>query len=78
MEAVEGETVCFDKVLLTSEGDKLAVGSPYIVGAHVEAKVAKQGRYKKIIVFKYHSKTRYRKKKGHRQFFTEVEITGIK
>lgn len=78
LEAVEGEMVSFDKVLLTSEDDKVAVGSPYIVGAKVEAKVIKQGRHKKVIVFKYHSKTRYRKKKGHRQFFTEVEIVGIK
>ncbi|MEK7195189.1 MAG: 50S ribosomal protein L21, partial [Patescibacteria group bacterium] len=50
---------------------------PYIEGAKVEADVLGQGRDKKKIVFKYHSKTRYRKKKGHRQHFTEVKITKI-
>jgi len=50
---------------------------PYLEGVKVEAKVIKQGRLPKVIVFKYHSKTRYRKKKGHRQPFTEVEITKI-
>ena len=73
-----GDSVLFDKVLLTADNDKVAVGSPYIAGAIVEGKVVKQGRGKKIIVFKYSSKSRYRKKKGHRQHFTEVEITNIK
>ncbi len=78
LEAAEGEGVNFDKVLLTADGEKVAVGSPYISGAVVEGKVVKQGRNKKIIVFKYSSKTRYRKKKGHRQYFTEVEIVAVK
>ncbi len=65
----------FDKVLLTADGDDVKIGTPYVPGAEVEAKVLKQGRDKKKIVFRYHSKTRYRKKKGHRQHFTEVEIT---
>jgi large subunit ribosomal protein L21 len=72
-----GETVVFNKVLLSSNGEKVAIGSPYIDGAKVEAKILKQGRNKKVIVFKYSSKSRYRKKKGHRQFFTEVEIVKI-
>lgn len=72
-----GEAIVFDKVLLSSDGEKVSIGSPYIDGAKVEAKILKQGRNKKVIVFKYSSKTRYRKKKGHRQFFTEVEITKI-
>jgi len=57
---------------------EVKIGAPYIEGAKVEAKILKQGREKKKIVFKYHSKTRYRKKKGHRQPFTEVQITDIK
>ncbi|MEK7566417.1 MAG: 50S ribosomal protein L21 [Patescibacteria group bacterium] len=73
----EGEIFVFDKVLLVSEGDKTEVGAPHIDGAKVEAKILKNSRDKKKIVFKYHSKTRYRKKKGHRQHFTEVEITKI-
>lgn len=78
LEAAEGESVSFDKVLLTADGEKVVIGSPYIIGAVVGGKVLKQGRGKKIIVFKYSSKTRYRKKKGHRQYFTEVEIASIK
>ena len=77
LEAAEGESVNFDKVLLTVDGEKTIIGSPYIVGAAVEGKVLKQGRNKKIIVFKYSSKTRYRKKKGHRQHYTEVEIVKV-
>jgi len=68
--------VIFDKVLLVSDKDT-EVGTPYLKGEKVEAKVVRQGRDKKKIVFRYHSKTRYRKKKGHRQPFTEVEITKI-
>lgn len=68
----------FDRVLLTADGGDVKVGKPYLDGAKVEAKVLKQGRADKVIVFKYHSKTRYKKKKGHRQEFTEVEILGVK
>ena len=70
--------VTFDKVLLLAHGEDVSVGTPTIPGATVTGKVLKQGRADKVIVFKYHSKTRYRKKKGHRQPFTEVEIIGIK
>ena len=70
-----GEKAVFDKVLLKADDDKVLIGQPYVEGATVEAKVLKQGRDKKKIVFRYHSKTRYRKKKTHRQSFTEVEIT---
>ncbi len=75
--ASEGESFVFDKVLLVSDGKEVKIGKPYLEGSKVEAKVVKQGRAKKIIVFRYHSKTRYRKKKGHRQPFTEVEVTKI-
>jgi len=54
------------------------IGAPLVEGTKISAKVLKQGRSKKVIVFHYHSKTRYKKKAGHRQHFTEVEITGIK
>ncbi|MEK7162740.1 MAG: 50S ribosomal protein L21 [Patescibacteria group bacterium] len=64
----------FDKVLLVADGEDVKIGNPYVEGGKIEAKILKQGRDKKKIVFKYHSKTRYRKKKGHRQPFTEVEI----
>jgi len=80
IEKIEGElgaNLNFDKVLLLAENENVKIGAPYIEGAKVEAKILKQGREKKKIVFKYHSKTRYRKKKGHRQPFTEVQILNI-
>ena len=77
LEAQPGDAVSFDKVLLTANGDEVKVGAPYVAGAKVEGKLVKQARADKVIVFKYHSKTRYRKKKGHRQAFTEVEIAKI-
>lgn len=74
----EDGSVVFNEVLLVSEGDKVKVGTPFVDGATVTAKLVQQGRARKVIVFKYHSKARYKKKNGHRQQFTEVEITGIK
>lgn len=77
LKAEAGSNFVFDKVLLISDGDNLKLGRPYVAGAKVEAKILSEGRERKKIVFKYHSKTRYRKKKGHRQHFTEAEITKI-
>lgn len=77
LETQAGDSFIFDKVLLVADGDNVNVGSPYVAGAKVEAKTVRQYHNKTVIVFKYHSKTRYRKKKGHRQLFTEVEIVGI-
>ena len=75
--ANEGANVRFDEVLLISNGDSLEIGTPMISGAHVAAKVLRQARERKKIVFKYHSKSCYQKKHGHRQPFTEVEIQAI-
>ena len=72
-----GSVFVFDKVLLVGDDGSLRLGRPYISGTKVEAKVIRQARDRKKIVFKYHSKSRYRKKKGHRQAFTEAEITKI-
>ncbi len=77
LNAKEGENFVFDKILLIADGDDVKIGAPYVDGAKVEAKILKQGRDKRKIVFKYHSKTRFRKKKGHRQPFTEAEILKI-
>ena len=77
LEAKEGEGLVFDKVLLKGEEGTVTVGAPYISGAKVEGKVIAQARNKKVIIFKYHSKTRQRKKRGHRQYFTEVEVTKV-
>ena len=73
----EGGEVIFDKVLLTGEGNDVKLGAPLVAGGKVIAKVLKQGRAKKIKIFKYKAKVRYRRRKGHRQDFTEVEITAI-
>lgn len=76
LNAEAGETVTFDKVLFVG-GENVQVGSPLVQGATVTAKVEKQGRQKKIIVYKYKSKKNYRKKQGHRQPYTKVVIDAI-
>jgi large subunit ribosomal protein L21 len=78
LDAPEGESVVFDKVLLTADGEKINLGKPYISGAKVTGKILSQGRGKKIVVFKYKAKSRYRRKQGHRQSETIVQIDTIK
>lgn len=73
----EGKEAVFDQVLLLEKNKKIEIGTPIIKGAKVIGNVLKHGEGKKVIVFKYKSKTRYKKKKGHRQPFTEVEISKI-
>ncbi len=75
--APEGGKISFDKVLLVADDKDAEIGNPVIENAKVEAEVLKQARGRKVIVFKYHAKTRYRKKKGHRQYFTDVLIKKI-
>ena len=76
LDVKEGEKITFDKVLLIG-GESSKVGAPYVTNATVTAKVEKQGKGKKIIVFKYKNKTTYRKKQGHRQPYTRVIIESI-
>ena len=73
-----GAAVVFDKVMLVGEGDKVVLGMPYLKDAQVAGKILKQGRADKVLVMKYHNKTRYRRKRGHRQHYTEAVITEIK
>lgn len=77
IEEEEGKEVIFDQVLLLEKGKKLEIGKPLIEGAKVKGKVLKQGKGKKVIIFKYKPKKRYKVKKGHRQPYTEVEILEI-
>ncbi len=81
VDAAIGEQFVFDKVLLVSEEHKdsadTTIGVPYVTNAKVEATVVSKDRHDKLIVFRYHNKNRYRKKKGHRQEYTEVEINKI-
>ena len=78
LEAEEGKNVTFDNVILVSEEGKVQVGNPYVKGVKVEGKVVSHGKHKKIIVFKMKAKKNERKKQGHRQPYTKVEITSIK
>jgi large subunit ribosomal protein L21 len=71
-----GDTVTFDQVLLVS-GETLRLGQPLVGGATVEAKIVTQGLGKKLIVFKFRRRKNYRRKNGHRQPFTALEITNI-
>lgn len=78
LDAEEGKKVTFDKVILVSDEGKVEVGNPYVKGMKVEGKVVSHGKGKKIIVFKMKAKKNYRRKQGHRQPYTKVEITTIK
>ena len=78
LDAEEGKKVKFDNVVLYSDGKKVQVGNPYVKGVKVEGKVVSHGKGKKIIVYKMKPKKNYRRKQGHRQPYTKVEITGIK
>jgi large subunit ribosomal protein L21 len=71
-----GTSYTFDKVLMVG-GDSLVIGDPYVDGVTVEATVEKQGKQKKIIIFKYKPKKKYRRKQGHRQPYTKLTITKI-
>jgi large subunit ribosomal protein L21 len=72
-----GDVVKLDQVLLTANGDDIQMGQPFVANTAVEAKIVGQGRDKKILVFKYKAKSKYRRKQGHRQHYTELEIVKI-
>ncbi len=74
--AAEGDNVTFDQVLAVNNGS-LVVGNPTVSGATVTASVVSEGRYRKVIVYKYKRKTGYHKKRGHRQAYTQVKIEKI-
>jgi large subunit ribosomal protein L21 len=73
-----GDAVTLDQVLLVGGDDALKIGTPILAGATVTAKIVAQNRAKKIIVFKFRRRKNYRRKNGHRQPYTALEITGIK
>ena len=77
IEVATGETVEFDKVLMIGGGDDVKIGAPLVAGAKVTAEVLTQGRHKKIKIIKFNRRKHYRRETGHRQWFTEVKITGI-
>ena len=77
IEADEGATIKFDEVLLLGEGSDIKVGNPLLSGSTVSGKVIRQGKSKKVPVVKFKRRQNYLRQGSHRQFFTEVEITGI-
>jgi large subunit ribosomal protein L21 len=72
-----GAEIVLDQVLLVADGDNLKMGRPLVTGATVQAKVLAQGRHDKVRIFKMRRRKHYQKHQGHRQNFTEIEITGI-
>ena len=77
LEAEAGQAITFDKVLAILDGDKATFGAPVVEGASVAATVVKNGKGKKVIVFKYKPKKGYRRKQGHRQPYTKVQSGAI-
>lgn len=73
-----GSTVTFDQVLMTSDGTDVALGAPLLEGAEVIGQIVEQDKSKKVLVFKYKRRKRYRKMQGHRQPYTAVKINTIK
>ncbi len=72
-----GETINFDKVLMVGQGADVKIGAPYVASGKVTAEVIKHGRADKVKIIKFKRRKHYRKQQGHRQWFTEVKITGI-
>lgn len=77
LEAATGDAIEFDKVLMVGEGDNVKVGAPYVDGGKVSAEVVNHGRGDKVWILKFRRRKHHRKQMGHRQWFTEVKITGI-
>lgn len=77
LEAQAGEKISLDKVLLVADDSGITVGEPSISGASVEATVMEHGKSPKVLVFKYKSKKNYRRLRGHRQHYTEIQINSI-
>lgn len=77
LDAEEGSSITFDDILLASDGDEISVGAPVLDGVQVKAEVLRHGKAKKVIVFKRKRRKGYRKKQGHRQKFTEIQVSDI-
>jgi large subunit ribosomal protein L21 len=77
LSAQPGDQVVFDKVLMVARGDDVNVGAPYVEGGAVQAEVLRSDRGKKVRVIKFKRRKDYLRRQGHRQWFTEVKITGI-
>ena len=77
LEVATGESVTFDRVLLVANGEEVTIGAPVVAGAKVVAEVVSQGRHNKVRIIKFRRRKHHMKRQGHRQWFTEIKITGI-
>lgn len=77
LDAATGESINFDKVLMVGAGADVKIGAPYVDGGSVSAEVLQHGRHDKIRIVKFRRRKHYKRETGHRQWFTEVKITGI-
>jgi large subunit ribosomal protein L21 len=77
LEVATGETISFDRVLLVGNGEDVKIGAPVVEGAKVTAEVVGQGRHDKVTIIKFRRRKHHMKRQGHRQWFTEIKITGI-
>jgi len=73
----EGDTIELDQVLMIADGDKLKIGSPMLDGGKVTATILSHGRHKKVEIMKFRRRKHHQKRTGHRQYYTEIKITGI-
>jgi len=77
LEGNEGDTIELDQVLMIADGDKLKIGSPMVDGGKVTATILSHGRRKKVEIMKFHRRKHHQKRTGHRQYYTEIKVTGI-
>ena len=77
LDIATGDSISFDKVLLVANGDDIKIGAPVVEGAKVTAEVIGQGRHDKVTIIKFRRRKHHMKRQGHRQWFTEIKITGI-
>ncbi len=77
LDAAEGDMVGIDRVLMVADGDDVRVGAPYLTGGKVSATIRRHGRGERIRIVKHRRRKHYHKEQGHRQHFTEIEITDI-
>ena len=78
LEGNPGDIITLDQVLMIADGEKLSIGAPLLKGSTVSATIKSQGRHDKIEVVKFRRRKHFQKRTGHRQYYTELEITGIK
>ncbi len=77
LDAEEGASVEIDKVLMIADGDNINIGAPFVDGGKVTATVKAHGRAKKVEIMKFRRRKHHQKRTGHRQYYTEIEVTGI-